>query len=414
MMRKICALVSCLVLTNISVSSQSRDTVNLPIPHVTQKQDRLCWAACMEMLFQYRNDLTKNQCVIAEKMHRWIKRDPRIICTPCSTLCSKKKIPNKDICNKGVSANDIIGLLRDSFGINATVSTADWATLKTETLTKSSPIFGLSKTISLGLECSPNHVVAIRGYEIDKRTSSSIKDTFYLINDPVDKCGSSYKKVPFSQLSTINKICSFIIQLRMTQQPLLMSTSTTKPMVVRTDEDWTGEITEPLTDSDLKKRIEVGGYLLLEKHYTSTKNLKSETTIELLQPKNKPPFVVTTLQKIGNYWIPIEIKHTDEYADFLTYVDTKPLFFSNYSQKCSTELPILPYSKIVFLPDNDEYYVFRRAKGKGIVLLATDESDDKKILSSVEISKMYNVSYDLLNRKLVQVLSKKSFQIKLS
>jgi hypothetical protein len=413
-MKKIAVLIcSLLFIANIQVLGQ--DTIDIPVPNVFQKGNRICWAACIEMFLLSRGDASQNQCMIAEKMLRGIKSDPSITCTPCSMSCCKNCIKPLKPCNLMVSDIQIMGFLKDSFSINTTSSVANWQILNQEVKFSSRPMFGLSKTDIDRTVCATNHVVIIRGYEIDQRTVSNSKDTFYRVNNPFGRCGSGYSKLRFSQLETINEVCSYIYEVHPSVQPL--SISVTPPKILeKTDEDWTGELTEPQSQKDLARKLDNGSYLKLETLYFSTENYKSETAIELLYQKGKPPYTVTTLQQMGDYWLPIEIKHTNIHQNFIANAEQLSLF-SNYKQYCRTDLPIIPYSKIVFLPYYDEYYVFRSVKNNEILFLPLDgNNDDEKndTLSLGVINKTYGINDDILKKRLLQFLSKKSFYNKLN
>ena len=408
-MKRMGVFIFCFVLESISVLGQ--DTVILPVPNIFQKGDRLCWAASMEMFLSYKGNISQNQCVIAEMIARRITNNQNIVCTPCSNSCCKGCIINKPKCNKSADSNLIIGLLKNPFAIDATSSIATWDILRTEIGIKNTPLFGMSRYNPVGSACVSSHLTLIRGYEIDNRVSSTTKDTFYLINDPFNKCNSSYSKLRYSPLPTINEICSYIYQIHPIQQPLVARMA--QKSIEQINEDWIGEITEPISQNDLKKKLEKDSYLASKTIYVSTETLKSETVIELMYQKDKPPYTITTLQKIGQDWLPIEIKLTTNHFNFIVSTKQKQVLLSNYPQYCITDLQILPYAKIVFIPDYDHYYIFKDPMNNEIMFLRIEDTSDEKDknypISLKVIANTYKVNAYILNLKLSKLLFKKLF-----
>ncbi len=403
-----------LVISNLALSQSKQ----LPVRHISQEGDYLCWAASMEMIFKYHNPSSPyDQCKIVEMM-----QGHGVTCAPCLDMCSptiiqqsiadlqlnaeRQSNPN---CNFIVQTPRIKKILQDSFKYHLTYYTnPNWLTVQ-KNINSNRPMMGFEGN---PIEtCSASHVVIIIGYTVETGNQ------FYLVNDPIDICNSQgVQKIAFSRYPNIITVCSYLGNLYPNLVPyaLIVSTNKDSPKdsssVNQKDElKWEGQITQELTPKELTAIINSGHYSSVEKVYYSTENHKYFSTIELTYLDGKAPYTRTTLQKLEDKWLPVIIERTnDDYYKMLKpNQEDEDIILSKRPDKVTTALQIKPYKKVVLLPINKTFYVFYHNKEPLFLPIINEFDKRNKPLNRKDMERFYKV-----DASLIHVLNKNIFNFK--
>jgi ABC-type bacteriocin/lantibiotic exporter with double-glycine peptidase domain len=176
----------------------------LAIPMVHQQDSSWCWAACLEMLFNYHrfpvNHLGKtlSQCEIVSQ---YLNRE-----------CNCKEDKAKHPCKAAVTAEDLLLLLQLNFRYSSAKMDAemDWKELVDQLNNRQQPILLLVNT-NKDWNAQPNHaILAIAAVEDNNQKRVVVQDP----TPPVNQMENRRNEIDFlPPLHIDNKICFFINNL---------------------------------------------------------------------------------------------------------------------------------------------------------------------------------------------------------
>ncbi len=400
-MKRVSIFVFCIVIMCLYATSQTRV---LAVNAILQKGDKLCWAASMEMIFRY-NDINtpNNQCLIADIMQTQRGVGEIAACIPCSLPCCINCIPDADNCNRSASRNDILSILNIPFNYHyGVVDVPNW-TITVNEINFPRPFIGF---IGYPTEqgCLTHHAVTVMGY----RVRPSDKKKFYLLNDPFpssarNPCNNvSYKQLAFSNSRRTKTICTYLIEMygKRNNFSSMSNSNKSKDSIPKKDDAlWLGEITKDLSSKELAILLKENKYSSVEKIYYSTENQRYFSTLELTYVDGEKPFTRTTLQKVDNKWITVEIEQTDD--ELFEIVKLKnDIIISNRPDKLVGKLKIEPFKKLILLPSEKQFYVFNNEQQ--LFFLPLENIDNQKSLTLKDMLNKYKLGknfIDLFNNK---------------
>jgi Papain-like cysteine protease AvrRpt2 len=385
----------------ILVSDLKAQNKILSVPFISQRTDSWCWAACMESILNYHNVNNVSQCNLAKNCLQILRFNGKISLKQfndgikcCDKNCDEEEkctsFSNKcDSCNMDLPSskatiskpNPIKFFERifelQAFLANERADTMSWDDVKNQINLNKPFIINVAMQDREAFGVHNLHALVAKGYleNANKFIICSNPWKYIIKLNGKDTC-LTYRqtcslnyKVFRTDTGVYKKVNTYVINISKSQivTPRMAFFSKSNNKKIEFQEDNRG-VTNDLTDIELEKLLTVKNFLKLKVNYLVTDNFNSNITgIDKLIAKkdiidiidfNTKPAIITSMQKIGDKWIPIEIYEDDIENSLIVNVNSEKIKLNNNESVNSNTV----YEVVKIYPYPYEFYKFNLNK----------------------------------------------------
>jgi hypothetical protein len=380
----------------ILVSDLKAQNKILSVPFISQRTDSWCWAACMESIVNYHNTNT-TQCRLSiinlEEQNRFAQITNEQLSRAvrcCNNMCMRPNDCRFETscvnCNVTISSINTFKIpffqnIFSKLSFNSKEDTIDlsWEQVKSQ-IDNTKPFI-----LALDMQLAPNseeisHALIAKGYET-KMTIRGIENKYIVCDNPwkyiVIESGREICK-PYKRNLRVNhlifqratglyhKVDSYVIDIQKSTIQSLQTSIQPRVMaqITKQEIDTLSGITENLNDKELDDLLKDDSYQKVNVRYISKINLDNnnldnntskQNIIEIVNHKSNPK-TVTSLQKVNNEWIPVEIYEKDINDRATINVNGKKICLKGFM--CQEKSEPVNYELIKFYPYPYEFYRF--------------------------------------------------------